>query len=261
MSEKFNSARRVRNILLAARSVQNPDQSVLDAWSKVLGTEREPGTSLFETVRLLGLLTKEAEKVQLEVAQMGLDKDDYAHTFQFVFAVTMATNLDIPWGQLVQQITPETLNQLGLFAQFSSVDEQVVPPEDLANLKQDLDAFLAEVMDNITDDRLRTFVVKQIRIILQGIREYPIRGEDAIRDGDATLLATFLSNHELIREHKGEEVVEETMSMWERMTNLLPLGNFGINLARMLMDVDPQKAIEAGSKAIEAGSDVIDKFP
>lgn len=37
--------------------------------------------------------------------------------------------------------------------------------------------------------------------------------------------------------------------------------NFGINLARMLMDVDPQKAIEAGSKAIEAGSDVIDKLP
>lgn len=53
------------------------------------------------------------------------------------------------------------------------------------------------------------------------------------------------------------------MSMWERMTNLLPWGNFGINLARMLMDVDvdPQKAIEAGSKAIEAGSDIIDKLP
>jgi hypothetical protein len=76
-----------------------------------------------------------------------------------------------------------------------------------------------------------------------------------------SLLATFLSEHELIREHKGEEVVEKTMSFWERLTNLLPWGNFGINLARMLMDVvDPQKAIEAGSKAIEAGSDVVDKL-
>jgi hypothetical protein len=29
----------------------------------------------------------------------------------------------------------------------------------------------------------------------------------------------------------------------------------------MDVNVDPQKAIEAGSKAIEAGSDVIDKLP
>jgi hypothetical protein len=51
--------------------------------------------------------------------------------------------------------------------------------------------------------------------------------------------------------------------MWERMTNLLPWGNFFINLARMLMDadVDPQRAIEAGSKAIEAGRDIVDKLP
>jgi hypothetical protein len=79
-------------------------------------------------------------------------------------------------------------------------------------------------MDNVTDDRLRAFVVKQIRIILQGIREYPIRGEDAIRDGDATLLATFLSNHEVIREHKGEEVVEKTMGFWERWTKFYRWG-------------------------------------
>jgi hypothetical protein len=254
MPEKFNAARRVRNILQAARSVQNPDQSALSAWSKVLGTEREPGTSLFETVRLLGLLTKEAEKVQLELAQMELDKDDYTHTFQFVFAVTMVTNLDVPWGQLVQQITPETLHQLGLFAQFSTVDEQVVPAEDLANLKQDLDAFLAEVMDNVTDDRLRAFVVKQIRIILRAIREYPIRGAEAIKDGDADFLGTIVSEYEFVREHKGEEVVKKTISFRERMRELVPWVNLGINLSRLLTSGEAQKMLEEGS-------DVINKLP
>jgi hypothetical protein len=89
----------------------------------------------------------------------------------------------------------------------------VAPVEDIGQLKEDLQRFQHEVLQGDIEERLRAFVLKLIR---------------TIEDGDTTLLATFISEHELIREHKGEEVVEETMSMWERMTNLLPWGNFGL---------------------------------
>jgi hypothetical protein len=248
MPEKFNAARRVRNILTTARA-QKDNDTTLSAWATTFG--------------ILEMLMEQVDNLAREVEGFGLDQSDYQVTFDSLYTILKVTNLDNPWQYSKRYITDEVMRQLGMFAQWSHKDEPVVPVEDIAQLKEDLQRFQHEVLQGDIDERLRAFVLKQIRTMLRARREYPIRGEEAIKDGDTTLLATFISEHELIREHKEEEVVEETMSMWERMTNLLPWGNFGINLARMLMDVDvdPQKAIEAGSKAIEAGSDVIDKLP
>lgn len=261
MPEKFNAARRVRNILTTARK-QDEHANTLSAWATTFRILDLPNYQ-FETFRLLEMLMEQVDNLAREVEGFGLDQSDYQVTFDSLYNILKVTNLDNPWQYYQRYITDEVMRQLGMFAQWSHIDEPVVPVEDIAQLKEDLQRFQHEVLQGDIDERLRAFVLKQIRTILGALREYPIRGEEAIKDGDTTLLATFISEHELIREHKGEEVVEETMSMWERMTNLLPWGNFGINLARMLMDVDvdPQKAIEAGSKAIEAGSDVIDKLP
>jgi hypothetical protein len=261
MPEKFNAARRVRNILSTARK-QDEKGSTLNAWGSTFQTLDLPNPQ-FETFRLLQLLIEQVDNLAIEVEDFGLDRSDYQVTFNSLYNILKITNLDTPWQHYQRNITDEVIRQLGMFAQWSQIDEPMVPVEDIAQLKEDLQRFQHEVLQSDIDERLRAFVLKQIRTILGALREYPIRGEEAIEDGDTTLLATFISEHELLREHKGEEVVEETMSMWERMTNLLPWGNFFINLARILMDadVDPQKAIEAGSKAIEAGRDIVDKLP
>jgi hypothetical protein len=261
MPEKFNAARRVRNILSTARK-QDENGNTLNAWGSTFQTLDLPNPQ-FETFRLLQMLMEQVDNLAKEVEGFGLDQSDYQVTFNSLYNILKVTNLDTTWQHYQRNITNEVIRQLGMFAQWSHIDEPVVPAEDIAQLKEDIQRFQHEVLQGDIDERLRAFVLKQIRTILGALREYPIRGEEAIEDGDTTLLATFISEQELLREHKGEEVVEETMSMWKRMTNLLPWGNFGINLARLLMDadVDPQKAIEAGSKAIEAGSDIIDKLP
>jgi hypothetical protein len=120
-------------------------------------------------------------------------------TFANIERVVGAMNFEAQWREYRSNITDEVLRQLGIFSDISPVDEQAVPAEDIEKLKQDLDLFLGEVMDNVTDDRLRAFVVKQIHTILQAIKEYPIRGAEAIRDGDAAVVATALSEHEVVQ--------------------------------------------------------------
>src|SRR5215211_3466234 len=181
MPEKFNAARRVRNILSTARA-QNEHDSTLSAWGTTFQILDVPDYQ-YETFRLLKLLTEQVDNLAREVEGFDLDQSDYQVTFDNLQNILKVTNLDAEWSNHKRYITDEVIRQVGLFSQMSPVDEQVVPAENFEDLKQDLDAFLAEVMDNVTDDRLRAFVVKQTRIILQGIREYPIRGEDAIRDG------------------------------------------------------------------------------
>ncbi len=178
MPEKFNAARRVRNILELARE-QPQATPTIQVWSFVFNITdhryTEFGDTRFEALRLLGLLNEQVQRVKFEVAQRGVAQSDTSAAFQRIEAVVTSFNFDVPWEQYRTQITDETLWQLGIFSAMSLEDEQVVPAEDFVKLKQDLEAFLAEVMDNVTDERLLAFVLKQIRTILQALRDYPIR--------------------------------------------------------------------------------------
>lgn len=254
MPEKFNAARRVRNILERAQRQQQSTPTI-EVWSNVFDITDHRytgfGDTRFEALRCLGLLNEQVQRVKSEVAQRGVAQSDSAEAFKRIEAVVAAFNFDVPWEQYRTQITSEALSQLGIFSAMSPEDEQVVPAEAFENLKQDLDAFLAEVMNNVTDDRLRAFVVKQIRIILRAIREYPIRGAEAIKDGDADFLGTIVSEYDFVREHKGEEVVKKTISFRERMRELLPWLNLGINVSRLLTSGPAQKMLEGGAEVLE----------
>src|SRR5215217_6045587 len=172
MPEKFNAARRVRNILEGAQRQQQSTPTI-EVWSNIFDITDHRytgfGDTRFEALRCLGLLNEQVERVKSEVAQLGVAQSDSAEAFERIEAIVASFNFDVPWEQYRTQITNEALSKLGIFSAMSPEDEQVVPAEDFENLKQDLDAFLAEVMDNVTDDRLRAFVVKQIRIILRAI--------------------------------------------------------------------------------------------
>jgi hypothetical protein len=254
MAEKFNAARRVRNILERAQHQQQSTPTI-EVWSFVFDITDHRytgfGDTRFEALRCLGLLNEQVQRVKSEVAQLGVAQSDSAEAFERIEAVVASFNFDVPWEQYRTQITSDALSHLGIYSAMSTEDEQVVPAEDLENLKQDLDAFLAEVMDNVTDDRLRAFVVKQIRIILRAIREYPIRGEEAIRDGDAEFLGRLISEFEFVREHKEEEVVKKTVTFRERMRELVSWINLGFNVERLLTSSTAQKMLESASDKID----------
>jgi hypothetical protein len=252
MPEKFNAARRVRNILSTARA-QNEHGNTLSAWGTTFQILDVPNYQ-FETFRLLKLLMEQVDNLAREVEGFGLDVSDYHLTFNNLKSILMVTNLDNPWQVYKRSITDEVIRQLGLFAQWSQTDEPVVPVEDMELLKQDLLNFQDEVMRSDLDERLKALVSKQINIILRALREYPIRGAEAIKDGDADFLGTIVSEYEFVREHKEAEVVQKTISFRERMRELVSWMNFGINLSRWVTSGEAQKMLEAGS-------DVIDKLP
>ena len=139
MPEKFNAARRVRNILSTARA-QNEHGNTLSAWGTTFQILDVPSYQ-YETFRLLKLLTEQVDNLAREVEGFGLDQSDYQVTFDNLHNILEVTNLDAAWSGYKRYITDEVIRQLGLFSQMSPVDEQGVPEEDLANLKQDLDAF------------------------------------------------------------------------------------------------------------------------
>ena len=251
MAEKFNTARRVRNIVFTAKG-QPTGATTLAAWGSTFQTLDLPNAQ-FETYRLLEMLTNQVDSLAREVEGFGLDQSDYQVTFSNLNSILMVTNLDTQWQNYQRYITDVVIRQLGIFAQMSQIDEPVVPLEDFGQLKQDLLDFRDQVIGSAIDDRLKAFVLQQIETILRAIREYPIRGVEAIKDGDKAVVATALSEHELLQEHKGEEVVEKTATFWDRLRKFAPKVVINLDPTRMLTDVDPQKMLEAGS-------DVIDKL-
>lgn len=253
MPEKYNAARRVRNILERAKGA-SPDATTLNAWTIVLGTKGpEPEHNQFETLRLLGLVNEQINQVRAEVNRLSLSKSDYEGTFINLSNIVTIGNFLVPWRTYQGHITDETLKQLGIFSQLSVVDEPVVPVEDFSTLKAELLNFREEVLHNITDDRLQAFVLKQIDIILRGVREYPIRGAAAIKDGDAAVVALAISESELIKEHQGNENLEKTSRTWKRFRQLMP---------RVVINLDPTKWLAGtdAQKMIEASNDIIDKL-
>jgi hypothetical protein len=249
MPEKFNAARRVRNILTTARA-QKDNDTTLSAWATTFGILDLPNYQ-FETFRLLEMLMEQVENLAREVEGFGLDQSDYQVTFDSLYTILKVTNLDNPWQYSKRYITDEVMRQLGMFAQWSHKDEPVVPVEDIAQLKEDLQRFQHEVLQGDIDERLRAFVLKQIRTMLRALREYPIKGEEAIKDGDADFLGTLVSEYEYVREHKDEEVVKKTITFRERMTELVAWMNLGFNVERLLTSGPVQKMLEAAGDNID----------
>ena len=255
MPEKFNAARRVKNILERTRGI--PDsEATMDVWANALRVTAEldeEWADHFETIRLLGLLRQQVKHVEAEVQAFGLSPESYGITFQKLDTVIVVHNLSAQWGTYGAHITDEVLRQLDIFSQLSSIDEPVVPNPDLGELNNDLLEFRSDIVGSEVDDRLKAFVLTQIDTIRRGIRDYPIRGEEAIKVGDAAVFATAASERDLIREHQDEEVMRKTGGFWDRFRKLKPSVVINLDPARMLTDVDPQKVLEAGS-------DIIDKL-
>jgi hypothetical protein len=249
MPEKFNAARRVRNILSTARK-QDEGGNTLNAWGSTFQTLDLPNPQ-FETFRLLQMLMEQVDNLAKEVEGFGLDQSDYQVTFNSLYNILKVTNLDTTWQHYQRNITNEVIRQLGMFAQWSHIDEPVVPAEDIAQLKEDIQRFQHEVLQGDIDERLRAFVLKQIRTMLRALREYPIKGEEAIKDGDADFLGTLVSEYEYVREHKDEEVVKKTITFRERMTELVAWMNLGFNVERLLTSGPVQKMLEAAGDNID----------
>jgi hypothetical protein len=83
MPEKFNAARRVRNILSTARE-RDEKGSTLNAWGSTFQTLDLPNPQ-FETFRLLQLLIEQVDNLAIEVEDFGLDRSDYQVTFNSLY--------------------------------------------------------------------------------------------------------------------------------------------------------------------------------
>jgi hypothetical protein len=249
MPQRFNTARRIRNILSALKD-QATDTRTMVVWASAFQCADRPNPQ-FETYRLLGIFTDQVNQLALEVEALDLEQEDYDETFKNLTQLVGVTNLDMPWREYQPYVTNAMISQLGMIAQISPITEPVIPLEDIEQFKEDLQNFQREVSGSDIDNRLKAFVLQQIEIMLRAIREYPIRGVEAIKAGDAALVTNALSEQELIQEHKGEKVLQETGSFWQRMRSKVPKVTLSIDVGKILTGVDWQKAIEAGSDAID----------
>lgn len=246
---KFNAARRVRNVLEKARAYGD-NQKTYEVWDGVFGTQHLT-RSAFENTRLLHLLHEQVDTVQHDISRAGFDVEDYTPVIREIRKVITVPNFGAEWRVYKASITPEVIRQLGLFAQSLSTDEARIPNGDIARILRVTKRYYQELSAEEFDPRLKRFLQRQSNNVEQALREYPIRGDEAVKDGDARIFGEAVADAPLLTEYEAEERVSRADRIWRLLKKLKPSVVINISPAQVLSGDTVQKALEVAEKNLD----------
>lgn len=219
----FNACYRVYQVLMEAR-VEDDNAPTLAAWSAAFGiTEAEFLDERFDTISMLGLLTKQKDLAQLQVEQhSSLPENQRNEAFSLASQAMNVTAVGQQWKVAKQHITDGMLRTLRKCSQEIPEDVEKANETDLAKMRDELTELAFLVQGELEDGALRDFLTQQIAIIRRALLEYYVVGIEAFRNASGQLFAELQrpENIETIKENKNSEYIEKLRSVWTILLNI-----------------------------------------
>jgi hypothetical protein len=209
MPLNINPAFRVARLLDKAASQQG-HLKPLEVWGRVFEFGDKYSLYTFEIVKMMGLLYDE---VLLTLAKMqATDYSDHLYTE----AINNAREaLDVgalessQWSSKEHLLSIQTRQALHFCAELLPDEEEFILDTELEQLWEQLQALRTAVVDSSVPGQVKTFVLEQIGIIEQAIRNYPIIGIRAFRSALPEGVASFIENREMVRNVLDAEDVDK----------------------------------------------------
>ena len=214
-----NAASRILAIALKVPQ-QNTGLAVLDGWAAVFGVSLADSARGQEVARLLGLLNHQVEAVRTELEARGFDHDAYAGALGRVSNSLALTSLGSQWNWVTQQYSPEVIVALRLFPGILP-DEESVEIDEMAQVR----AYLAELRTRVVKGQLpspvRAFLLRQISLIEDGLRDYIVRGVAALTAASEQAAFEWLREGHVVAIYKDNEIVQEVGTLWPRAQSFM----------------------------------------
>jgi len=244
---KNNPAGRLYDLLQAAQR-QPGKEKARNAWAKVF--DIDPGDTALLLEMLADLISLVSNtKASIERLE-NVDHALYLKPFKKLERFFSQVNLDAVWEHWQKQLDEPTLYGLQFAAdQLSrSAGSTSISEEDIASLQEELEQFVASVLESDLPQGLKTLFLKNLESVRHALLVYRIQGLDGLEHELERAVGSLMLNRQHIPP-EGDK--SESRKFWERFFVVVDRINKAVTMSRGVKEL-------AGA-TVQAISHFIDK--
>jgi hypothetical protein len=211
-----NAAGRLHTLLKKASQVSG--LSVPDGWCSVFqipgGVE---GPREREIARMLTLMHNELDDIRAELGRTDIDRDTYESTLNRISNALSLKLFTAGWDSVKQHLSPEAMGVFAFIVQVLPADEEPLDEAELAELQKYVTSALAVLASGDLPEWAKQVLRTQYSIVLQALRDYPVRGAAAFRDASIRAVVEWEAHSDRMQTYADRPEVASVKELWPQI--------------------------------------------
>lgn len=227
-----NPAQRLRDILVIALAQQR-GESIQRAWARTFSI---PEMDRMRLTRALIDLQALIDGIREQVRTLDEeDVSDYLDTLPSLERVLFPVNWGAQWSEVTNALDPGIQTQLQMCARMlRNYSEEVIPDEELARLRAEVEALIQSVMDAKLPREVERVILDLLKTAQDALLNYRLRGAEGVRQA-----VMFSMGAMFTVARYSPELTKDIL--WERLVNLVKdidsVTSFGTKLVPLMTPV------------------------
>lgn len=220
MGDHTNVNAAYRLLMIVEAALRRPlEHSQLRVWAEVFQVQNLAGRQQKQAVAMgIILMFRQLDRLVTQLKAANHPESTYSELVKIFDTNISPEYLTHPWKDFSLRLTAAKY-PLTMLANFLTDEENLINPNDLEEVRQELDKLEKTLSDKEVAPEVRNFVKSQIDTIRQAMWEYQFRGAEVFQDA---ILQTFrdYANSEVAEKHENDPTVREVSSLWEKILKL-----------------------------------------
>ncbi len=223
----MNSAQRIRKIYTDFKSITPHAQAghpayAHDAWAELFGRHGDEGKADEIGEECAYAVRQELQNLKNLLREKNVPLELYDSHINSLRAIASSRNLHDAWQNVSKLIKPEhfaVLDWAAFYLGMNTQDSTEVDAE-IEKLSAEVDSLIQEVEDGVLPQVLRSFVLRSLRSIKDGLWRYKVTGLDPLRSSIQTVRGTTDQQIDELRQAV-EDLPEEKRNLWNRAAEII----------------------------------------
>lgn len=210
-----NSAKRLLYYLEKARRA-SAKLSTASVWETAFGLRNDDPDLIYQR---LSLIRYELDQVEKKIAEKGFSSDLYLPYIEQIRSVISSKNIDAPWENYRPKLDEIAFLAIRWCSEIIG-QESTADLGGLEKLLEELMKFKTSLEKNKIEGIIYNFVINQINIIEQAIKDYPISGQAAIKKAYKEKYIDIVEKTEDLKDHvlsnNDKNYLNQLKNIWEK---------------------------------------------
>jgi hypothetical protein len=209
MNQRRNTASRVYQIFTKAAELHG-GLSSFDMWSNVFGRihESEYRQRVFLS-HMIGLLYDELDLLERQMANTSYSPPLYVDTIVSLRKALNTHNWGEQWISFQKHVDRTVLTSLQWMSESLPDDDTLVTDEEFNDLYVRLSGLQAEVVDSNLPPEAKNFLLIQIEILLQALREFRVRGSVVFAEALVKAATRYGIDIQVVKRQEADETFQK----------------------------------------------------
>jgi len=248
---KTSVARRMRAFFSACLSFKG-NHRLVEAWSQKLQIVIDPNSPNTAAAVVATHLASVLTQLDTLDARLKTETQLSPSTTSFqvdrlrTFIGACLSNLQTPWDSVKGNLSPDLVKCLEFWDELLVPDEVQLSDQSVNELLKAMRELRGKIVSLDSNPILKRVLLEVLDVLLQGLADYAISGEAAIRTASREAFARIIQNRDIIRDNAQDPAVSAFGRIWKKFQEVCA----PIVLAdRLIHAIDTTKAL--GSEVIK----------